>query len=75
MSTTTTTTSRDRLKTLFRNAGAVYVEIIGGMVCTSWTTAALADKAADTMRRAGITDIERGLDGSETNHVCTGWIA
>lgn len=62
------------LKAAFKTAGAVYVEIIGGMVCTSWPTKALADKCEQTMRRCGITDVERGMNGDETAYVCTGWV-
>lgn len=64
----------ESLKTSFKAAGAVYVEIIGNMVCTTWATKALADKCEQTMRRCGITDVERGMNGDESAYVCTGWI-
>ena len=64
----------ERLKQLFRKAGATYAEIIGNMVCTAWATKALADKAEAAMRRAGIADIDRAMNGDDTEYVCTGWI-
>jgi len=64
----------ERLKQLFRKCGATYVEILGDMVCTAWATKALADKAEATMRRAGITDIDRAMNGDDTEYVTTGWI-
>jgi hypothetical protein len=63
-----------KLEQLFRKCGAKYVEILGDMVCTSWATKALADKAEATMRRAGISDIDRGMNGPRTEYVTTGWI-
>ncbi len=68
-------TTTKSLRQRFIACGATYAEIIGNMVCTAWATLALADKAEATMRRAGITDIDRGMDGSETEYVCTGWVA
>lgn len=66
--------ARERLTAAFRKAGALFVGFYGEVVITSWPTAALADKCADTMRRVGLVGIERHMDGSETEYVCRGVI-